>query len=213
MGDEMSFEMYGAFFAATLVMLATPGPTVLMVVSHSVSHGPRAVVPLALGVMLGDLTAMTVSLLGLGALLATSAFVFTLMKWAGAVYLVYLGIRLWRTDNSLFSRENMARPVFAGRALFVDAYVVTALNPKGIAFFVAFLPQFVNPHAPVLPQFLILGSTFLLLCTINATVYAIFAGRIREKIRKPETRRVVNRFGGTVLIGAGVLMSTMKRSL
>ncbi len=89
---------------------------------------------------------------------------------------------------------------------------MTALNPKSIAFFVAFLPQFVNPEEPVHPQFLVLGATFLLLAGINAALYSIFAGNMRDTMRNPAVRRWFNRCGGTVLIGAGALTAAMQRS-
>jgi threonine/homoserine/homoserine lactone efflux protein len=147
---------------------------------------------------------MTASMLGLGALLATSAALFTGLKWVGAAYLVYLGVRLWRapvTDASADAVTPVARP---GR-IFLHAFAVTALNPKSIVFFIAFLPQFLDSAAPVVPQLVIFEASFLVLATANSLGYALLASAARRTIRKPRVQRAVNRTGGTLLIGAGAL--------
>ena len=208
----MELEMYIAFVVAAMVILVIPGPTIILVISQAVAHGRRSVVPLAGGVVCGDFTAMTLSLCGLGAILAASAAVFNLLKWLGAIYLVYLGIRLWRTDPG---QASMMKPVRneSARSLFRSAYIVTALNPKGIAFFVAFMPQFINSKAPALAQFMVLGATFLLLAVINAALYAIFAGHLRDTLRQSRVHKWFNRCGGGALIGAGIITAGMRRSV
>jgi len=209
--DYMSIEIWITFICAATILLAIPGPTILLVLSQAIAHGRKSAVPLVAGVVLGDLTAMTLSLLGLGALLSASAALFTIMKWIGAGYLVYLGVKLWRSrsDDEEFS---VTAPVRSRGSLFKSSFIVTALNPKSIAFFVAFLPQFINPQEQPQPQFLILGVTFLLLAGINASLYAVFAGRVRDAMRNSAARRWFNRCGGAVLIGAGVLTAAMQRS-
>ncbi len=141
----MSLEMWIAFVIASMIVLVIPGPTILLVISQAISHGLRAVVPLVIGVILGDFTAMTLSLLGLGAVLSASAALFSVLKLIGAVYLIYLGIKLWRLipDKPEIS---FAATQASNSSLFKSTFIVTALNPKGIAFFVVFLPQFINPH-------------------------------------------------------------------
>jgi len=207
----MSVELWAAFVFAATILLVIPGPTILLVLSQAITHGRRSVIPLVAGVVSGDFTAMTLSLLGLGAILSASAALFTLLKWIGACYLFYLGIKLWRSrpDDEGFS---VAATVRSKGSLFKSSFIVTALNPKGIAFFVAFLPQFINPKEPAQTQLLILGATFLLLAGINAALYAIFAGHVRDAIRNTTVRRWFNRCGGTVLIGAGALTAAMQRS-
>ncbi len=129
----MSIELWLALVAASVVLLVIPGPTILTVISYSMSHGRRANVPLVAAVALGDSTALVVSLLGLGALLATSAFWFTVVKSAGGLYLFYLGIKLFRAGTS--SAELFTPAVLASRwKLFANTYLVTAINPKGIVF-------------------------------------------------------------------------------
>ncbi|HTG00441.1 MAG TPA: LysE family translocator [Nitrospirota bacterium] len=207
----MTFQTWLAFTAAAGIILVIPGPTILAVISHSLAHGRKAVLPLVAGVTLGDFTALSCSLLGLGALLAASAALFSVLKLAGAVYLVYLGVKLWRSGSAEAESPNPER-TSGRRSLFLDLFVITSLNPKSIAFFVAFLPQFVSPAEPVLPQLLILGVTFLVLAMINATIYAVFAGRLRESVNQARHRRWFSRIGGAVLISAGVITAAVKRS-
>ena len=205
----MSLDIWIPYMIAAALILVIPGPTLILVMSQAVTHGRKSVVPLVAGVILGDLTAMTLSLLGLGAVMATSAALFTAFKWIGAVYLLYLGISLWRTDPAA---THGAQEHSSAHALFKSSFVVTALNPKGIAFFVAFLPQFINPESPALAQILILGGTFLALAFIIVALYALFAGHLRETIQQTHVRRWFNRCGGTALIGAGVVTAGMQRA-
>lgn len=207
----MSLEMWMTYILATTLILIIPGPTIILVISQAVTNGRKSVAPLVAGVILGDFTAMTLSILGLGAIMAASAALFTLFKWIGAVYLLYLGIRLWRTNpkSSSIQHENTAASPLS---LFKSSFIVTALNPKGIAFFVAFLPQFISPHSPALSQILILGGTFLFLALVNAALYAIFASQLRETIKRTSVRKWFNRCGGSALIGAGIFTAGLQRS-
>jgi threonine/homoserine/homoserine lactone efflux protein len=207
----MTFEIWLAFILAAGVVLVVPGPTIISVVSFSLSHGRKAFLPIITGVLLGDLTCMSLSLLGLGAVLAASAMLFSVVKILGAIYLIYLGVKLWCSDpfaDSSKTGESMIPKVSLVRCL----YITTATNPKGIVFFIAFFPQFINSKAAVLPQMLLLCATFLCLAAINATLYSLFAGQIRESVRTPRVRRWFNRCGGTALIGAGLLTATVRRA-
>ncbi|WP_026783895.1 LysE family translocator [Pleomorphomonas koreensis] len=210
----MSIELWLAFVAASAILLAIPGPTVLLVISYALSHGKRAGMATVAGVALGDFTAMTASMLGLGALLATSAALFAVLKWVGAAYLIYLGIRLWRAPVTRHeAAEGTGSP--AGERplrIFLHAYVVTALNPKSIIFFVAFLPQFLNHAEPLMVQMAVFEATFLGLAATNATVYGLLAAMARKTIRKPRVQRLVNRTGGSLMIGAGLLAAGWKRA-
>jgi threonine/homoserine/homoserine lactone efflux protein len=207
----MAFETWAAFAVASAIMLAIPGPTILLVVSYALSHGRRVASAIVAGVALGDFTAMTASMLGVGALLATSAALFTALKWVGAAYLVYLGIKLWRApvgDGAIPQAEKETN----ARRIFLHAYVVTALNPKSIIFFVAFLPQFLDPAAPALTQMVVFETTFVILATLNAAAYALLASMARGAIRKPSVQRIVNRTGGSLLIGAGMLAAGFRKA-
>jgi len=206
----MHIEHWLAFVAASAVLLIIPGPTILTVISYSMAHGRRANVPLVAAVALGDSTALVVSLLGLGALLATSAFWFTMVKWAGGLYLLYLGIKLLRAGISSTELAAPAAPRSRWR-LFANTYLVTALNPKGIVFFVAFLPQFIDQSTGVAQQLWILAVTFVAMATLNATLYAVFAGSARKLLASPRAQRRFNLAGGSLLSIAGVWALLAKR--
>jgi threonine/homoserine/homoserine lactone efflux protein len=204
----MSLEVWLAFSAASIVLLVIPGPTVLLVVSYALGQGWKAAFPMAVGVALGDFTAMTLSMLGVGALLAASATVFTAVKWAGAAYLIWLGIKLFHAGGTLHAsaRHDKVHPA----RMLVHAWLVTALNPKSITFFVAFLPQFLSPHRDFLTQMLVFESTFLVLAFLNAFAYALLATRARRFFSSERALRIFNRAGGTLLIGAGVATASMR---
>jgi threonine/homoserine/homoserine lactone efflux protein len=210
----MSIEHWLAFCAASAILLAIPGPTVLLVISYALGHERRTAFATVAGVALGDFTAMTASMLGLGALLATSATIFTLLKWLGAAYLVYLGIKLWRAPVAVGEGADglAVLPKEKPGRIFAHAYLVTALNPKSLIFFVAFLPQFLDANGPVAVQLAIFEITFLVLATANASLYALLAAMARQQIRKPLVQRIVNRTGGSLMIGAGVLAAGWKRA-
>jgi threonine/homoserine/homoserine lactone efflux protein len=206
----MSFESWAAFTAASTVLLIIPGPTVLLVLSYALGQGWRTALPMAVGVALGDFTAMTLSMVGLGALLAASATLFTLLKWVGAAYLVYLGVKLWRAGGAL---EAAPRTDVASAARMLGhAWLVTALNPKSITFFVAFLPAFLDPQADFLTQMLVFETTFLLLAFANAFGYALVASRARGVVSNPQANGVINKVGGGLLIGAGAATVTFAGS-
>lgn len=207
----MSFQIWIAFALASAALLAIPGPTVMLVVSYALGRGKAGGIATIPGVSLGNFAAMTISLLGAGAVLAASATLFTLLKLAGAAYLVWLGIRLWRTaplPDGGAQRANSADM----RRMFWNAFAVTALNPKSIVFFTAFLPQFVDTRAPLFPQFVILEATFIALGVANAALWAFLAGEMRARFLRPSALRLVNRIGGDVLIGAGLLTAAARRT-
>lgn len=206
----MPLDLWLTFVAASTALLLIPGPTVLLVLSYALSKGRSVAVASAAGVALGDLLAMTASLAGLGALVLTSATAFSVLKWIGAAYLVWLGIRLIRAAP----REGLtpAHVEIGARGVFGHAALVTALNPKSIAFFIAFVPQFLRPEAPLLPQFTILISTFVLLAGLNALAYALLADRLRRTISRPVVLTWLTRAGGATLIGMGVLTATLRRA-
>ncbi|WP_298913467.1 LysE family translocator [uncultured Roseobacter sp.] len=205
----MSFDLWLTFVAASTALLLIPGPTVLLVLSYALSKGKSVAVASAAGVAVGDLIAMTASLAGLGALVLASATLFTMLKWLGAIYLVWLGFKLIRSAP----REGMA-PIAEvnARGVFRHAAAVTALNPKSIAFFIAFVPQFLRPDTPLAPQFILLIATFVSLAGINALAYALLADRLRRVISKPNILTWITRAGGATLIGMGLLTATLRRA-
>jgi threonine/homoserine/homoserine lactone efflux protein len=153
-------------------------------------------------VALGDFTAMTLSMLGVGALLAASSLLFAVLKWAGAAYLVWLGIQLWRAGGALDATPR-SDPTPAARML-AQAWLVTALNPRSITFFVAFLPQFIDQASDFWSQMLIFEGTFIALAFANAIGYALVASRARRLMHSERAVGIFNQVGGSLLIGAGL---------
>ncbi|MCL6709178.1 LysE family translocator [Pseudomonas sp. R2.Fl] len=208
----MSLEHWLAFVAASAILVAIPGPTILLVVSYALGHGRRTAAATVTGVVLGDFVAMTASILGLGALLAASSDAYAILRLIGGAYLVYLGIRLWRApvvDGPLADNDNL--PEEKPLRILLHSFTVTALNPKTLVFFVAFLPQFIDPAKPFLQQMLILEATFLTIGGLNAIVYALVADKARGFIRRRSVRKAVNRTGGTLLIAAGAVTAGYRR--
>lgn len=188
-----------------------PGPTVLLIVAHALKEGPCATLPTTAGVVAGDALAVTVTLVGLGALLAASATLFEVLKWLGAAYLVWLGIRTLM-EKPHGTGEAAAKPTASSRRLAGRAFIVTALNPKSIAFFIAFVPQFLRPGTPLMPQFTALIATFVVMGGVNALAYALAADRLRARIRRPGVLTWMNRAGGGALVTMGTLTATLSRS-
>lgn len=198
----MTIEIWAAFALASCLLLIIPGPTILTVVSYAVSHGSRVYFPLISAVALGDATALVLSIAGLGAVLATSAWLFTVVKWIGGLYLIYLGFRLITSDSTVIKNDESGS-LDSKWALFRNTWLVTALNPKGIVFFVAFLPQFINTSVATAPQLWILSMTFVVLATVNALLYAVFAVNARRLLASPTAQKRFNFGGGGLLILAG----------
>jgi threonine/homoserine/homoserine lactone efflux protein len=199
----MSIELWLAYVAASAFVLIVPGPTILTVISYSIAHGRRATPAVVPGVALGDSTALAVSLLGLGALLAASASLFTAVKLVGGLYLVYLGVKMLHAGIAATGLAVPAAPD-PRRKMFLNTYVVTALNPKSIMFFVAFLPQFVDRSANVTQQLWLLAVTFVVMATLNSSMYSLFAASAHRLLSSPVAQRRLNLLGGSILTAAGV---------
>ncbi|PTX54743.1 threonine/homoserine/homoserine lactone efflux protein [Litoreibacter ponti] len=207
----MDISTWLAFVAASTALLLIPGPTVLLVLSYALSQGRKVALATAGGVALGDLIAMSASLAGLGALVLTSAQLFIALKWIGAAYLIYLGVQLLRNAGNASIGQDTPR-VLSARECFVNATAVTALNPKSIVFFIAFVPQFVDPAAALLPQFAILIATFVTLASVNALAYAVLADVMRARIARPSAIAWLTRAGGATLIAMGVATAAVRRT-
>lgn len=206
----MSLELWFAFVIASAVLLVIPGPTILTVISYSVAQGRRAKFPLVIAVALGDSTALALSLAGLGAVLASSALWFAVIKSLGGLYLLYLGARFLRTGIASTQPIPPAPPHSLWR-LFANTYLVTALNPKGIVFFVAFLPQFITPGADATRQLWLLAATFVVMAIFNAAFYAMFAASARRMLSASQTQRRFNLAAGSLLSAAGIWSLLVRR--
>lgn len=211
-GIPMDFQIWLAFVAASIALLLIPGPTVLLVLSYAISQGKRVALATVGGVALGDFIAMTASLAGLGALVLASATLFTVIKWVGAIYLVYLGIKLFKSASTASLGDLEKVSYTSASKVFGHAAAVTALNPKSIIFFIAFVPQFIEVDSPLLPQFSILILTFVGLAAINALTYALLADKLRSKIAHSLVLAWFSRVGGGALIAMGVAAAAFKRA-
>lgn len=210
----MAIDLWLAFALASAVILAIPGPTVLLVCAYALSSGRRVGWWMVGGVSAGDLVAMSASLAGLGALMQSSALMFEVLRWIGAAYLIYLGRKLWRAPDTLAPpdlAEGAAGPR-DGPKLAAHAFAVTATNPKSILFFIAFAPQFLDPGADAPPQMIAMVATFVGLAAANVAVYVLLADRLRRRLTAPGAMRLVNRIGGGALMGMGVLTALARRA-
>ncbi|MGD0974923.1 MAG: LysE family translocator [Candidatus Korobacteraceae bacterium] len=211
----MTFEVWLAFVAASVIMLLIPGPTVLMVVGDALANRSRRAWATVAGVVMADATAMTLSLAGAGALLQASAAAFTFMKTLGGLYLIYLGVKSILGARSAAAH---AGEVVAGDsgptmlARFGRAYAVTVLNPKSILFFVAFVPQFMSAQGSFLAQSGLLLATFTCLSMLNSSMYSLMASLIGGRLTAASAQRKVSYAGGCTLIGAGALTLAIRRS-
>ena len=180
----MQLETWLTYALVTSSFLLIPGPTILLVISYSLIRGRQAVFALLLGVGLGDVVAMLLSFIGVGLLLQTVSIVFQFFKWIGAAYLIWLGIRMWRSESeSLELTENIDTEVW--HAIMANAFVITALNPKSIVFFLAFLPQFIDSEKYFIKQSLILGLTFLGLALLSVLLYSLLSSLVGQHMRLP----------------------------
>ncbi len=205
----MAIEVWLAFAITSAIMLSIPGPTIMLIVSYIVGKGSKSVWATAPGVVLGDFTAMTISLAGAGVLLSASATLFTAMKLIGAGYLIWLGIKMWRTRPELSDLKTLPT-LRDNKKMFWNSYIVTALNPKAIVFFIAFVPQFVDQSKPLLLQFAILEITFLTLAALNIIIWSLLVGKIRNLFLRPKILSRMNKAGGSFLIGAGLLTAVSR---
>ena len=207
----MSTHLWLLYLAAAVGLALTPGPNGLLCLSHGASLGFRRTVFTAAGGALGFLVLIAVSLAGLGALLAASERVFTLAKWIGAAYLVYLGVRLWRSPAPVVARGDDGRDVRPAPAsrLFVQGFLVAVSNPKGLIFFAAFLPQFMVPGTPYWLELAIFGGTFVAV----EIVYELSLAKLAHGIAPWLARhgRWFNRATGSAFIGLGAMIAASRR--
>jgi threonine/homoserine/homoserine lactone efflux protein len=195
---------YLLFVLAASALIVTPGPAVLFIVARSVHQGARAGLVSAAGVATGAIVHVAGAVLGFSALLVSSATAFTAVRWLGAGYLVFLGVRTIRGGSA--AAEPVAPPPAPLRRLFVQGFWVNVLNPKTALFFLAFLPQFVDvARGRVALQLLVLGLTFIALGAVSDSLYALLAGSVARRIsRSPAARRRASLVSGGVYVALGV---------
>ena len=206
----ISWPSLTAFLVASVILTLTPGPAVLYIVTRSLAQGRRAGLASVAGVALGNLGNAMGASLGLAALFSISALAFWLVKYAGAAYLVYLGVKAWRRPVKLPQGPPPAerRPA----RIFRDGLLVALLNPKTALFFSAFLPQFIDPRLPAGPQLAAMCVASVLIAGASDCAWAVAAGMGRAWFMKPSRVKLLGRLSGTVLIGGGLWLSLARRT-
>jgi len=208
----MTLHTWWLFVMMSFVICGTPGPNMLLVMSSSAHYGLRRSLPAMAGCMTALIAMMGVSAAGLGALLQASPTVFDALRWMGAAYLVYLGVRSWMAPVVATLDDNVPPMTAASAgALFRRGFLVAASNPKAILFAAAFLPQFITPSAARLPQFAILVVTFAFIEGGWYLAYAAGGKRIALYLRRASTLRLFNRLTGGAFVGFGALMAALRQ--
>ena len=204
----MELHVYLAFVVATTIMIALPGPSVLLTVAHSISFGWRLALSTVAGATMGIAVQLIVAAIGLTSLLNVVAEAFEWLRWAGAAYLVYLGIKQWRSaseplefDTSSVSRKN----------LFVQGLVITIPNPKSLIFIAAFLPQFIDAARPLGLQFTFIVPTFLVITFTVTSFWALVAGKLSGFLQSQRAFKSVLRTAGGLMIIAGAGLALARR--
>ncbi len=208
----MPFDTWLLFAALCAAASYTPGPNMLLSMTHGLIHGPRRTLATALGLLAGLWVLMSVSTAGFGAILAASETAFQAVKWCGVVYLAYLGWKVWKAPAAdLNVSEDEDSPTVPAWRLMVQAFGVSLSNPKAIVFFTALFPQFINAQQALLPQFLILATTFSLIEFSMIMSTASGAGRLAPWLSRNGRARHINRVSGGVMLTAAALLASVKR--
>jgi threonine/homoserine/homoserine lactone efflux protein len=207
----MTLTTYLLYVAAVALLILTPGPTMLMCMTNALNHGPRKAMTSVAGSVSAVLCVMLLSAMGLGALLAASETAFITAKAMGAPYLIYLGIKTFRSDAAVFDSTATQPPLTRQRSFFLRGFLVGASNPKAVLFFAAFFPQFLSPAAPFVPQFAILALTFMAFEFAVLTACALGVSRIAPVLRSSRAVQWVNRVSGALFTMMGGLLLLTRR--
>jgi homoserine/homoserine lactone efflux protein len=206
----MTWNSWLLFVSMETILCLTPGPAVLFVVAHGLARGGRSSLWANAGILSGNALYFGLSALGLGAVLLASNTVFTVITYVGSGYLLYLGIQTFRGAGLAINAEPASHTLTSGWRTLCRGFAAQTANPKALLFFVALLPQFVSPDAPILPQIFILGTTSVLIefCVLGA--YGYLAGRAASVACRPRFIKATNRASGTMLIaaGAGIMLKS-----
>jgi len=207
----MALETWLAFFVACWLISLSPGAGAIASMSAGLQYGFWRGYWSALGLQLGLALQIAIVAAGVGAVLATSALAFSLIKWFGVAYLVYLGWRQWcavPADMTVTGERPIGRPL----SLVLRGFLVNFGNPKAIVFMLAVLPQFINPHAPLTEQYLVIGVTMVTVDLIVMAGYTGLAVRVLRLLRTPRQQRIMNRSFGALFVGAAALLATVRRA-
>ncbi len=202
----MNWHLFAGFLAITIVLLLAPGPIVTLVISTAATRGVRAALVTVAGTSSGNALLLAAIALGLGWVLAHAAWLFQLLRWIGAAYLIWLGVRAWRSAG-----HDSARP--SGNQLhFWRGFLVALSNPKTLAFFTAFLPQFIDPTLPAARQLTVMCVVTVLLASVSDSCWALAASMGRAWFMRPARAQLLGRLSGLTLIAGGIWLSLARRS-
>ena len=201
----MNWHLFAGFLAITVVLLLTPGPIVTLVISTAATRGVRAGLITVAGTSIGNAALIAAIAFGLGWVLSHAIYLFEMLRWIGAVYLVWLGVQSWRGAGR-------AQPAdLRNRVHFRRGMLVALSNPKTIAFFTAFLPQFVDPQLPAGRQLMVMCTVTALLAALSDSCWAIASGLGRGWFMRPGRAKFLGRASGVTLIGGGIWLSLARR--
>jgi homoserine/homoserine lactone efflux protein len=199
------------FFGAAVAIAVSPGAGAIQSMATGLTHGVRRGYWSILGLEIGLMLQLALVALGLGAIVTNSILAFNIVKWVGVAYLIYLAIRQWRTAT-IDLREQIGHSTSGGRAsLVLRGFLVNATNPKGLVFFLAVLPQFVVPTAPLLPQYLAIGVTMVGVDLVVMGLYTALASRLLKWMHTPHRQTTVNRVFSGLFATAAIVLSLLRR--
>src|SRR5471032_3291674 len=208
----MVLQTWLAFFAACWVISLSPGAGAIASMSSGLRYGFWRGYWNALGLQLGLALQIAIVAAGVGAILAASATAFYAIKWFGVAYLVYLAVKQWRALPTDMSDDPAVRPIGKPLALVFRGFLVNISNPKALVFMLAVLPQFINPHAPLLAQYLIIGVTMVVVDLI-VMGYTGLASKVLRLLRTPRQQKRMNRTFAGLFIGAAAFMATLRKAV
>ncbi|MFW1055045.1 LysE family translocator [Vibrio parahaemolyticus] len=208
----MQLDTWIYYTLAILVLTASPGPSSLLCLSKGVSSGFRLALTTALGSLSAITIILTLSFTGLGVVIASSEFVFNIIKWCGAAYLIWLGIQAFRSKQNDFAKSDSAQVSTSHVSAYTSGFIVGSSNPKAIIFFTALFPQFIDPTASLLAQYAIFAGTFVVFELSWLTFYALLGVKTSNWLFEAGRAKLFNRLTGGVFISAGVMLSTANRS-
>lgn len=208
----MTFSTWLAFFAACWAISISPGAGAVAAMSAGLNHGFKRGYMTTIGLVLGIWTQLVVVGMGLGAVVATSSTAFAFIKWGGVAYLVYLGVQQWRAPAAPLVDVPHERKQVSARQMIARGWMINAVNPKGTVFLLAVLPQFLNLHEPLWPQYLIMGLSLSFTDLVVMGGYTALASRVLRALKSSAHVRAMNRVFGSLFIVAATLLSLFKRS-
>ena len=213
LGSAMSLETWTLYLVAILILTASPGPSSLLCMTKGVTQGFRIGVYTALGSLTAITIILTLSFTGLGLVIASSELTFNIIKYTGAAYLIYLGIKAILSKEQEYQLgEEQETPEQAPVKHYISGFIVGSSNPKAILFFTALFPQFIDPNAPLLAQYIIFTATFMVMEFSWLAIYALLGAKSSNWLFAKGRAKLFNRVTGGVFIGAGTLLSTASKA-